>query len=272
MARLLVTCFNGGGHIFNRLKPEVERLGDWQVNSRLKRRLVVVTGVIVVVVLVVLAVVNGATSAKDITVAQAVSGDFNGIKVLVEGKVVDNSYSLDGNVLSFSIYEDADGEDGTSASGTGATRPQLKVTYDQGVSATFGNQIEAICTGTINESGVLVCTTLVTKCPSKYESSTDALSVSQLLSYGERMVGTVVKVTGTIQAGTLRSAAEQQERFVLIGADNNVGAGGAGASIELPVVYGGALSDEVRDSSEVVLTGKLNDKGQFEASDVALRG
>jgi cytochrome c-type biogenesis protein CcmE len=263
----------------------------------LKRRLVVVTGVIVIVVAVVLAIVASSTSARTINVAEAVSGSFNGVKVQVTGKVVDNSYSLDGNVLSFSIYEDTDDADGTngtnsagstdaasggssgsSAGNTDATTSaprQLKVRYDRGVSATFGNQVTAICTGTIGEDGVLVCTELVTKCPSKYENSTDALSVSQLLSYGEQIVGKPVKVTGTIQAGTLKSAAEGQDRFVVIGADSAGGAGVAGSTgdpIELPVAYSGALSDEVRDGSEVVLTGALDNKGRFEATDVALRG
>jgi cytochrome c-type biogenesis protein CcmE len=244
-----------------------------------------VTGVIVIVVAVVLAIVASSTAARTINVAEAVSGSFNGVKVQVTGKVVDNSYSLDGNVLSFSIYEDTDDADGTNSAGstdgtdgTDAAAPatrQLKVRYDRGVSATFGNQVTAICTGIIGQDGVLVCTELVTKCPSKYENSTDALSVSQLLSYGEQIIGKPVKVTGTIQAGTLKSAAEGQDRFVVIGADSAAGAGVAGSTgdpIELPVAYSGALSDEVRDGSEVVLTGALDNKGRFEATDVALRG
>jgi cytochrome c-type biogenesis protein CcmE len=260
----------------------------------------VVTGVIVIVIAVVLAIVGGATAAKTISVAEAVSGSSNGVKVQVTGKVVDNSYSLDGNVLTFSIYEDSGDADGASgandtdsADGAGnnpsgssagniaaatAASYQLKVRYDRGVSATFGNQVTAICTGTIGEDGVLACTELVTKCPSKYENSTDALSVSQLLSYGEQIVGKPVKVAGTIQAGTLKSAAEGQDRFVIVGADSAGSTGGAGVAgtagdlVELSVAYSGALSDEVRDGSEVVLTGALDNNGRFEATDVALRG
>jgi cytochrome c-type biogenesis protein CcmE len=269
------------------------------VNLRLKRRLVVVTGVIIIAILSILAVVASTTASKTVTVAQAASGEFNGSRVQVTGKVVDNSYTLEGNVLSFSIYEDADRPDGADdfayasdnasgsdvgASGAGTTgttgatgatgasdtgRPQLKVTYDRGVAATFGNQVTAICTGTINASGVLVCTELVTKCPSKYESSTDSLSVSQLLAYGEQIIGKPVRVTGAIQEGTLTSAVERKERFVLV----DGGSGTAQSSREpLPVLYSGALSDELQDGSELVLTGSLNSSGQFEATVVALRG
>jgi cytochrome c-type biogenesis protein CcmE len=260
------------------------------VNKRLKRRLVVVTGVVFIVVLVILAVVNG-TASKTVTVAQAASGAYNGTKVQVTGKVVDDSYTIDGNLLSFSIYDDSaeaeaastadapaagtGGQGGTSASAgqdaapttqgsqaTQGSRPQLKVVYDKGISATFGNQVEAICTGVINEEGVLVCTELVTKCPSKYESSTDALSVAQLLSYGEGIVGKPVRLSGAVREGTLKPVG-QEERFVLAGQDQGE---------DLPVVYEGALPDEVRDDAELVVTGSLDSSGRFVATDVALRG
>ncbi|MDR2587622.1 MAG: cytochrome c maturation protein CcmE [Coriobacteriales bacterium] len=236
------------------------------MNKRLKRRLVVVTGVVVIVVLAILAVVNGTTS-KTVTVEQAASGAYNGTKVQVTGKVVDNSYAIDGNTLSFSIYDDgAQAAASTDAQGVQgaqpAGRPQLKVIYDKGVSATFGNQVEAICTGVINDDGVLVCTELVTKCPSKYENSTDSLSVSQLWSYGESIIDKPVRISGALQAGTLKPVG-QEDRFVLAGQD-----GGQ----NLPVVYEGALSDEVRDGAELVVTGALNSSGRFVATDVALRG
>ncbi|MDR2106806.1 MAG: cytochrome c maturation protein CcmE [Coriobacteriales bacterium] len=273
------------------------------MNSRLRRRLAAVTGVIVVVVVVVLAVVGGATASKVISVTEAASGAYNGAKVQVTGKVVDNSYSLDGDVLSFSIYDDGEAEQraegvrgdpansaasvgasasvSASANGSPATTgtaapsasvssttaassagPQLRVVYDRGVSATFGNQVTAICTGTIGSDGVLVCTELVTKCPSKYENSTGALNVERLRSYGEQIIGKPVKISGTVQAGTL-GPVSQTVRFVLAGQE-----GGDG----LPVLFGGALPNELRDGTELVLTGSLNSAGQFEATDVALSG
>ncbi|MDR1013501.1 MAG: cytochrome c maturation protein CcmE [Coriobacteriales bacterium] len=244
------------------------------MNSRLRRRLIVVTGVIVIVVVAVLAIVAGTTASRVVSVAEAASGSYIGTKVQVTGKVVDNSYAIDGNVLTFAIYDEDE-----------PSQPQLRVSYDKGVSATFGNQVSAICTGVIDPAGILLCTELVTKCPSKYENSADALTVGQLLSYGEQIVGKPVKVTGALKAGTL-SPVGGGERFVLVGegsgdkdgasaapADDSASGGAAPAPADgLPVLYDGALSDEVGDGSSLVLTGWLNSSGQFEATDVALKG
>lgn len=82
-----------------------------------------------------------------------------------------------------------------------ATPPlQLEVRYDGAASSTFGNDVTAICTGKINDAGVLECSELVTKCPSKYENADSALTVEQLLGYGESVYGKVVKV-GRLRGG-----------------------------------------------------------------------
>jgi cytochrome c-type biogenesis protein CcmE len=221
------------------------------VNIKLKRRLGVVTGVIIVVILVVLAIVGSSTASKTVTVADAASGSFNGSKVQVTGKVVDNSYSTADDVLTFSIYDD-EADPAT----------ELLVKYDKGLSATFGNQVTAICTGTIDKSGVLICTELVTKCPSKYENATDALGVSQLLSYGEGIHDKPVKVTGIVKTGTLKPAG-QGDRLVLIDVDDGA---------ELPIRYSEAMSDTIADGSVLVVTGSLSATGSFTATDVALKG
>lgn len=63
-------------------------------------------------------------------------------------------------------------------------------------------------------------------------------------------------------AGSLK-AAGQGDRFILVDTE-------AGDSV--PVVFEGALSDEVAEGSTVVLTGSLGDDGKFAATDVALGG
>ena len=221
------------------------------MGTKLKRRLIVVTGVIVVVIAVVLAIVGGSTAHKTITVAEAASGSYNGDRVQVTGKVVENSYRFADDGLTFMIYDDESGP-----------QIRLEVTYDKGVSSTFGNDVTAICTGTIDESGVLKCIELVTKCPSKYESATDALSVEQLLSYGGEITGKMVKVSGMVQEGSLKPVG-QGDRFVITDAGSQVG---------LSVQFNGALSDEIKGGSVVVLTGMLTSSGKFEATDVALKG
>ena len=110
---------------------------------------------------------------------------------------------------------------------------------------------------------MLECSNLVTKCPSKYENADNALQVSQLLGYGNEVIGKVVKVTGTVAEGTL-AAAGQGDRVVLAESDDK--------RVVLPVTFDGALSDEVTDGTTVVLTGAMTDDGKFAATDVALEG
>ena len=45
--------------------------------------------------------------------------------------------------------------------------------YQGAASSTFGDDVTAICTGRVGDDGVLRCSELVTKCPSKYEGAGD---------------------------------------------------------------------------------------------------
>lgn len=221
------------------------------MNAKLKKRLIVVTGIIAIVLIAVLAIVGGGTAARSVSVAEAAQGSFSGQKVQVSGNVVDDSYETSGTVLTFRIYDPE-----------GDPARQLAVSYDGGVSATFGNGVTAICTGKMDDAGVLHASELVTKCPSKYENSSDALTVAQLSEYGEEVVGVPVKVSGTVEAGTLAPAGADV-RFVLAGVS-----GGEG----LPVQFDGALSDGIADGTALVLTGSVAEDGLFRATDVSLEG
>ena len=220
------------------------------MNTKTKRRMGVATGLIVIVLLVVLAVVGGNAAAKAVSVAEALEWQGDG-KIQVTGNVVENSFALDDNVLPFRIHD---------AEADPAAATPLDVRYDGGVSATFGNDVTAICTGKKDASGVLVCSELVTKCPSKYENATDALSIERLIGYGEAVLNKPVKVAGAIAAGTL-AGVDAAERFVLADVD-----GGE----QMPVKYQGALSDDMREGAHVVLTGSLGADGRFTATAVAL--
>ena len=221
------------------------------MNTKTKRRMGMVTGIIVIVLIVILAVVGGASSAKAVTVADAVTSDFADQKIQVTGNVVENSFETNGNVLTFSIY-DPDGD----------PSQELRVRYDGGVSATFGNDVTAICTGQIEEDGVLHASELVTKCPSKYENASEALTIARLLEYGEEVVDKPVKVAGEVKAGTLATAGSD-ERLVLVDPESGD---------ELSVLYDGAIPEDVGDGTSLVLTGSLNDQGKFAATDLALEG
>ncbi len=222
------------------------------MNKKMKKRLAVVSGIVVMVLIVVLAVVGGETAAKAVTVADVADGSLKGEKIQVSGNVVKNSYSTEGDTLTFSIY-DPEGDEAQ----------ELVVRYSGAASSTFGSEVTAICTGKIGDDGVLVATEMVTKCPSKYESAETALSVSQLKGYGEEVIGTVVKVAGPIKPGTLLPAGEDV-RFVIADATDE--------SISLSVAFDGGLSEEVVEGATVVLTGSMAADGKFVATDVALEG
>lgn len=226
------------------------------MNTKTKRRLVVVTGVIIVALAVALAVIGGSGAAKTVSVSDALAGANNGQRVQVSGNVVDNSFATTDNVLTFSIY-DPEGDQSQT----------LAVRYEGAASSTFGNGVTAICTGTLesSESGVvLAASELVTKCPSKYESATDALSVARLLEYGDDIVDTTVKITGAVAEGTLTAAGSGDARFVICDADDS--------SVQIPVSFDGALPDAIVDGTTVVVTGSLSSDGSFIATEVAQEG
>lgn len=223
------------------------------MNTKTKRRLVVVTGIVVILIVIVLAVVGGSSAAKTVTVAQALEGSNNGQRVQVTGTVVDNSYATEGSTLTFDIY-DPDGN----------ANDTLHIVYNGSASSTFGNGVQAICTGTLSQDGRTVnCTELVTKCPSKYENASEALTVSRLLDYGSSIESKTVKVTGVIKAGSLADVSSDV-RFVAVDADDT--------SVEMPVHFDGGIPDGVGEGTEVVLTGWLDADGTFTATEVAQKG
>ena len=223
-----------------------------EMNAKMKRRLGAVTGIIVIVLVVVLAVVGGNSAARTMSVAEALELQDDS-KIQVTGNVAENSFAIEGDVLTFKIYD---------AEADPAAAQLLDVRYDGGVSATFGNDVTAICTGKKNADGVLNCSELVTKCPSKYESGVDALSVSGLLGYDDKVIDKPVKVTGTMKAGTL-AGVDADVRFAIVDVESGD---------ELPVKYAGALSDDTVEGSSVVLTGSIGADGAFTATNVALEG
>ncbi|MGI6105342.1 MAG: cytochrome c maturation protein CcmE [Raoultibacter sp.] len=221
------------------------------MNTKTKRRLVVVSGVIIVVVILALAFIGGRSAAKTVSVAEAVEQDYTDQKIQVSGNVVSNSFETKEDILYFSIYDPE-----------GDPTKQLNVMFDGGVTATFGNEVTAICTGRVDSDGVLHASELVTKCPSKYENATNALEIGRLLEYGEEVYDKPVKVTGLVKTETLKPAG-QGERFVLIDTEG---------TNEIPVEFEEALSEEITDGSSLVITGSLTSDQRFIATEVALEG
>ena len=221
------------------------------MNAKMKRRLGAVTGVIVIVLVLVLAIVGGNSAARTVTVAEALEVQDDA-KIQVTGNVAENSFDIDGGVLTFQIYD---------SQADPAAAELLDVRYDGGVSATFGNDVTAICTGKKNAQGVLNCSELVTKCPSKYENAEGSLSIAELLDYGDAVLNKPVKVSGVMKAGTL-AGVDAAERFTITDEESGD---------ELRVRFEGALSDDTGEGASVVLTGSIGADGAFTATDVALQ-
>jgi cytochrome c-type biogenesis protein CcmE len=177
-----------------------------------------------------------------------------GERVKVGGAVVPGSWDKKTNPMTFEIRDEGDTD------GTGST---IRVVYTEGVPATFGDGVTAIITGELGADGTLTSGDMITKCPSKYESATGAMPVSDLVAGGASMVGTTVKVTGYIKPGTIAPPGGDA-RFVVTN-DKGFGA-------EVSVAWEGALPQGMADGSKVVLTGAIEEDGAFVATNVALEG
>lgn len=229
------------------------------MNKRAKRRLVVVGGIVVIAMLVIVAVAGAGGAASSLSIADVLSGDYAGKKVQVSGSVVADSLTSEGSTAIFEIQpEDATGSASGSASGAGAgadaAAQTLRVAYDGALPATFGTGVVAICTGTMEDSGELACSELVTKCPSKYESAEGSLTVKGMLDQADTLTGDEVSVCGYVQGAV--NAVDADYRFVI----ESQGA-------QIPVVWDGGMDEAVTDGTAVVVTGALNEDGTFVASE-----
>lgn len=224
------------------------------MNKRARQRLIVVT-------LIVLAAVGGliwATSkgatggAYKKTVAEvAADKGLVGEQVQVSGPVLAGSWTPGARPLVFKITDQGKSD--------GAT---LKVVWKGAVPSAFGDGTVAIIKGIVDKDGSLAASSLITQCPSKYASATDALTVGDLVDKGTNFLGKPVKVSGYVGPGSVK-APGTGERFKLTAEI------GGGESI--PVRYTGALPSGMKDRTQVVLTGKLGSDGTFTATQVSLQ-
>ncbi len=220
------------------------------VNKRAKMRLAGVTAIILISVIAIVAGVGASDGSYSRTVSDVTENpDLVGERVRVTGTVIPGSWNRKSNPMMFDIRDEG-ASDG----------PQISVVYNGSVPSTFGDEITAIITGVVNEEGVLESDDMITKCPSKYESATGALTVAELLAEGESVIGKSVKVTGSVVEGTIAPPGGLV-RFTI--ADE-------GGSPSVDVFYDGALPEGMFDGSQVVLGGLLDENGVFDAVNVAL--
>ena len=220
------------------------------MNKRARMRLIGVTAIIAISVVAIVVGVGAGDGSYSRNVSDVVGdGEAVGVRVRVTGTVIPGSWDKKSSPMRFDIRDE------------GATDgPALAVVYNGGVPSTFGDEVTAIITGTITPDGVLESEDMITKCPSKYESATGALTIADLLAEGESVIGKSVRVTGFVVSGTIQPPGGAV-RFVI--ADE-------GGSPSVDVYYDGALPEGMVDGSQVVLGGLLDEQGVFDAVSVSL--
>lgn len=224
------------------------------MNKRARNRLIGITAIILIsIAAIFFAMQSQNVAAYNLTVQEALENPENvGKRIKVGGVVVTGSWDKKTNPMTFEIRDEAD------EAGTGKI---MTVVYSGAAPSTFGDGVTAIVTGELGENSTLQAGEMITKCPSKYESATGAYEVTMLKAKSDAMVGIPVKVAGIVKSGSIVPPGGAV-RFIILNAE--------GASDELNIAYEGALPDGMKDGSEVVITGSLDEAGAFVATDVAM--
>lgn len=219
------------------------------MNKRARNRLIGVTALILIVAaaFVPLMLSGGAKETEVKDVAAGGNTALVGTRVKVTGAVVAGSWDKKTNPMVFKIRAEG------STSG-----PEVLVTYDGSAPNTFGSDTIAILTGELTGLGALKANEMVTKCPSKYETSSDAATIATVTAAPP---DSPIRVQGFIKPGSLGEA-NAAERFVLA-----TNADGTGESF--PVAFTGTMPSGTADGVKLVVFGKL-ESGVFIATDVAI--
>lgn len=220
------------------------------MNKRARMRLIGVTAIIIISVAAIVVGVGAGDGSYSRNVSDVVgNAELAGERVRVTGTVIPGSWDKKSSPMRFDIRDE------------GATEgPAISVVYNGSVPSTFGDEVTAIITGVINTDGVLESEDMITKCPSKYESATGALTIAELFAEGEGVIGKSVRLTGYTVSGSVQPPGGAV-RFVI--ADE-------GGSPSVDVFYDGALPEGMVDGSQVVLGGYLDEQGVFDAVSVSL--
>lgn len=218
------------------------------VNKRARNRLIGVTILILLVAVPVLYTLMMSGGSYVQTVSD-IAGDASlvGTRVKVTGTVVAGSWDKKTNPMVFRIR----GEGATSG-------PEIKVIYNGSAPNTFGNDTVAILTGEVTEAGTIEANEMLTKCPSKYSTKSDAAQISSLLTAPP---DSPIRVTGFLKSGSLKDAGAA-ERFTFTSKVDGTGDAVA-------VTFQGSMPAGTKDGVELVVFGKM-ENSVFVATEVAL--
>ena len=224
------------------------------MNKSAKQRLVGVTILIFVAVgaLILFSDFSGGTATKT-SVAQALTDDeLVGSQVEVSGEVVAGSWISGADPF---VFEIEDGDDPDSG--------RLRIVWSEVVPGSFGDGTTATVTGVLEDDRTIHAKYLVTKCPSKYESATGAMTVNDTLARADELSGSsTLKVTGFVVDGSIGAPGATPRFRISDSLDNGDNA--------LDVVWGGGLSDEFAEGVKVIITGSLEEGNVFQCTEVAL--
>ncbi len=221
------------------------------MNKRARTRLIGVT----VIVLAIIAVIIFGTGKNDASYSKTVDEVLKdqslvGKRVRVSGSVVPGSWKKGSSPMVFDIKAEKGGNGGI-----------IKVSYSGTAPNTFGDGVVAIVTGTLEPGGKIQSSDMITKCPSKYESATGAMTVANLVA--DKDIGiTFTKVAGYVVPNSL-VAPGGAERFKL--SDKADGSG-----VTVSVSYSGAIPNGMTAGKKIVVSGKPQSDGTFAATQVAV--
>ena len=221
------------------------------MNNRVRNRLIGISAVLGIVAIagLVFFFFNGTSLNLTVDRLYNSSQEYVGETIRIRGTVVSGSWDRQTNPMTFRIFDD-----------TSDTEAEVLIVYEGLPPANFGDGTIAIIDGRVEEENIIVSHHMTTVCPSRYETSDDALPVYALFDGEMNMVGIPVRVSARVVDGSITPPGTEVRFVVHDIVDEN---------IEMPIIFSGGLADTIEDGTPVVLTGQLNEDGAFEAEVVA---
>ncbi len=131
------------------------------VDSKSKTRLLIVTGILLVVIGVMIwqSLGSGASVSYYKTISEVTrDSSFVGKNVNVGGQVKNGSRVDKGHTCTFIIFDQKN------------KTQELTVEYSKQLPSTFGDGVAVVAEGKLVSKGKVIADSIVTKCPSKYDS------------------------------------------------------------------------------------------------------
>jgi len=206
---------------------------------------------IVVIAAVVFFFFNGTSLSLDVDRLYDSADRYVGETVQLSGTVVAGSWDRQSEPMTFRVFN----EDSDSAA-------EITTIFEGVPPPNFGDGTGVIITGVVGADRTITSGQMLTVCPSRYETDDNTLPVAGLFDMDSDMdmTGIPVRISARVVNGSITPPGEDIRLTVHDIED---------PSIELPVKFSGGLAETVEDGTPVVLTGHLDEDGNFAADVVA---